>query len=91
MQYLVQIRKSTDLTAEEQAWVTAHPTRRGVWVHAETIEADCGADARKIARKRYKGQLWRIYRGRGRVAAVAPAPVAPQPELAPRPRRSGKK
>ena len=56
MRYAIEVRKETDAATGGPP----KPYARGLWIHVDTIEADCKADARRIARKRFQGQTWRI-------------------------------
>ena len=68
MRYAIEIRKGEYQTESGQT--------RGTWESAGVIEADCTADARRMARKRFKGQKWRINR-RKSTHSIAETPVAP--------------
>jgi hypothetical protein len=54
MRYSIELRKDEYKTEKGQT--------RGTWEQVAVIEADCSADARRVARKKYVGQKWRINR-----------------------------
>ena len=89
MRYAIEIRKGEYQTESGQT--------RGTWESAGVIEADCTADARKMARRKFKGQKWRINRRKSSHSAAEPveSPELPEtvaePETAPTPAPAAKK